>query len=136
MSIWVSRHEQFLEQELARVREEHKAEIISLREQHKNELEYLRSEVDRLREYVTQGVLAARQPQVPESAEEVKDGMNKLARVVTENFMGLPFQRILQKRQAEWDAEDAKKGKPKLPGNGQIFDTSVPKEKTDGMDSA
>ncbi len=105
-----SRHTAFLERELDKRDAQHAEEIKTIRAEHKTELEYartdaarLQAEIDRLRLYVTSGA-AALQPRTIGAPEEDGEGMKALAAAVSDTFMGTPFQKILQRAQAERNA--------------------------------
>ena len=121
------KHERFLEAELTRVREEHTAEIKRLNEKADAELKYARDEIERLRLYAASLGGIKHVPMAAMQAE-VEDGMEKLGRVVSENFLGTPWQRIQQRTQAQRDEEDRLKRERKQPGNGTPFVEEAPKE--------
>lgn len=128
------KHERFLEAELVRVREEHAVEIKTLREAHASELKYARDEIEQVRLYAASLGGIKRVP-LTQHESDVEDGMEKLGKVVSENFLGTPWMRVQQRAQAQRDEEDRSKRERKQPGNGTPFVEEAPKEKTDGMAS-
>ena len=129
---FLTKHERFLEAELVRVREEHAAELKSLREAHASELRYARDEIEQVRLYAASLGGIKRVP-LTQHETDVEDGMDRLKEAVSKNFLGTPWQQIVQREMSIREQEDKK---PKQqPGNGTPFVEEAPKEKTDGMAS-